>query len=179
MLLQHFTQFPELQTERLLLRKTLPADAANVQKLRSGDELKYLPHLSEKSVEEHAEWIDRINAMIDRKEALGWAITLKDQPEQLLGTFSFWNIDESAKRAEIGYHLFSDLQRKGIMSEALAAVIDLSRSIGLTSLQAFTLPYNEPSLMLLKKLGFIHDHTAEAALPESELHGNVIYTLHL
>ncbi|CAN5358039.1 GNAT family N-acetyltransferase [soil metagenome] len=179
MLSLNFHPFPELHTERLVLRQLVKADAAGMQQLRSGEGLKYLPHLTEKSLEEHAAWINKINANVVQNEALQWAITLKEQPEQLLGTLCLWNIDTEAKRGEIGYHLAIALHRQGIMSEALIALIDLSKSIGLSTLEAFTLPYNEPSLLLLKKLGFVHDPAAEARVGTIELHGNVVYSLSL
>ncbi len=175
MLSLNFHPFPVLRTERLVLRQLVTADAAAMQTLRSGEGLKYLPHLTEKSLAEHAAWIDMVNGQIARNETLQWAITLKNQPEELKGTLCLWNIDAAAKRGEIGYHLAIDLHRQGIMHEALIAVMDLSKQIGLNSLEAFTMPYNDPSLLLLKKLGFVHDPAAE--IREAKvLNGNVVYS---
>ncbi len=177
MLPRSFPHFPELRTARLLLRQIVPADAAEVQKLRSGEALRYLPHLTEKSIDEHAAWIERVNGQIARNEALQWAITLKERPDLLQGTLCLWNVDPIAKRGEIGYHLATNLYRQGIMSEALSALIDFSKSIGLTALEAFTMPYNEPSIALLLKFGFARDTVAEARVSKEELAGNVVYTM--
>lgn len=174
-----FAQFPELRTQRLLLRQMVAEDAAAIQRLRSGEVLYYLPHLTEKPLEAHAQWIEMVNGQIARNEALQWAITLKHEPSVLQGTVCLWNVDAAAKRGEIGYHLDTSLYRKGIMSEALAEVMAFSKSIGLTSLEAFTMPYNEPSIRLLQKLGFVRDMAAEARVSSEELAGNIVFTLRI
>lgn len=177
MLPVQFTQFPELQTDRLLLRQMVADDAAAVQRLRSGEALYYLPHLTEKPLDAHLKWIEMVNAQIARQELLQWAIALKHEPQLLQGTVCLWNIDVAAKRGELGYHLDASLYRQGIMSEALAEVMAFSKSIGLASLEAFTMPYNHPSIKLLEKLGFVRDLEAEARVSEEELVGNIVFSL--
>lgn len=178
-MLEALTEFPVLLTHRLVLRQMEITDGPAMQQLRSGERLKYLPHLTEKPLADHVAWIEKVNAQIARREALQWAIAFKEQPELLQGTLCLWNIDAAAKRGEIGYHLAAHLQRQGIMSEALTPLITLSKSLGFATLEAFTMPYNEPSLLLLKKFGFAHDPVAEARVPEAELAGNVVYRLAL
>ncbi|WP_239001346.1 GNAT family N-acetyltransferase [Elizabethkingia anophelis] len=60
------------------------------------------------------------------------------------------------KTAEVGYDLKPLYHGKGIMSEALVAVIEFGFStLGLDKIEAFTSRYNEASKSLLLKHNFI------------------------
>ncbi|NDI98871.1 GNAT family N-acetyltransferase [Flavobacterium sp. LaA7.5] len=62
-------------------------------------------------------------------------------------------------RAEIGYHMNHDNhKRKGYMSEALAAVLKYGFEVmQLHRVEALIAEYNEPSLKLLQKNGFVYE----------------------
>jgi len=61
-------------------------------------------------------------------------------------------------RAGIGYELGHVFWRKGIMTEALTAIIGLGfKVMGLNRIEAVVMPENEPSLRLLAKLGFYNE----------------------
>lgn len=75
---------------------------------------------------------------------------------ELIGTIGFWKIDKENHWAEIGFLLHLGHQRKGIMQEAVAAVLSYGFSaIKLHSIEANINPANMASKKLLKKNGFV------------------------
>ncbi len=107
------------------------------------------------SIDEARELLDRMGTSWNEGNAIAWAITLKDDDDRLIGTIGFHRLMKEHFRAEIGYMLHPDHWRKGIMGEALEAVVDHGFSrMGLHSIEANTDPRNTPSNSLLKKHGF-------------------------
>ncbi|HET7899385.1 MAG TPA: GNAT family protein, partial [Flavisolibacter sp.] len=67
-------------------------------------------------------------------------------------------IEKENHRAEIGYMLEPHLQGKGLMSEALPAVVRYGfTSLQLHSIEARIDPRNKASEALLKKTGFVQE----------------------
>lgn len=95
MLQLNFEPFPELQTQRLLLRKMRSDDAPELFFLSSDETvLKYLGREPPKNAEEVSDFIDTIDKSIASAESILWAITLKEDPDKLIGTICFWNIQK-------------------------------------------------------------------------------------
>ena len=89
---------------------------------------------------------------------IAWAITMKDDRDRLIGTIGFHRLIKEHFRAEIGYILHPDHWRKGIMGEALEAVVAYGYTeMGLHSIEANTDPLNTASNALLKKHGFLQE----------------------
>ena len=87
-----------------------------------------------------------------------WAITLKENPATLIGTIGYWRIIPEHYRAEIGYMLHPSCWGKGIMKEALNAVIKYAfEKMKLHSIEANINPDNIPSAALLESCGFIKE----------------------
>ncbi|WP_294244346.1 GNAT family N-acetyltransferase, partial [uncultured Chryseobacterium sp.] len=99
-----------------------------------------------------------------------WGISLKDRPG-LIGTLCLWNFSEDRKVAEVGYELLPEYHRKGLMSEALAAVVDFAfQHLSLHTLLAITTEENDRSQRLLLKQGFIPEKTEEDnGFPENKV----------
>jgi ribosomal-protein-alanine N-acetyltransferase len=71
------------------------------------------------------------------------------------GTICLWNIDPQKKSAEVGYELLPGFQGKGIMSLALHRLIQFAfTDVGLEVLEAITKKGNQPSRLLLERMGF-------------------------
>ena len=104
MLTPDFTPFPELKTERLLLRRITMDDAAAIFFLRSDEMvLKFIGKEPAASIEEAKAFIQRVNDAVDANESIIWAITLPDNPEEVIGTICYWRLQPENYRAEIGY----------------------------------------------------------------------------
>ena len=159
MLELNFSPFPEIRTNRLLLRRVVKEDAAAILELRSLDAtMQYIDREKLTSPEEALALIQTINDSVDSNNGINWAITLIDEPQVLIGTIGFWRITKQHYRAEAGYMLHPRYWNKGIMKEALQTVIRFGfDTMQLHSIEAHINPGNAASAALLEKTGFIRE----------------------
>ncbi len=158
MLAPDFTPFPVLQTKRLTLRQLRNEDAPEVLALRSNEELmKYIGRPRAKTIEDALELINTINTRIDQNESINWAMTLKGS-DTVIGIIGYVSIKKEHFRAEVGYLLDTAFHRKGLMQEALFAILDFGfKHMNLHSIEAITDPNNIASQSILKKNKFIQE----------------------
>src|SRR5690348_15013437 len=104
MLSPNFTPFPEIATDRLLLRQMTLADAPSVQRLRSNEEvMKYINRPLTRTLEEAQQWIHVVLEALEKNEGITWCISLKGAFDQHVGSIGLWRIDKPNYRAEVGY----------------------------------------------------------------------------
>jgi [ribosomal protein S5]-alanine N-acetyltransferase len=153
-----FTHFPTLTTNRLHLRQIRPADAEALFEIRSnravmdfyGEE----PHQS--LADTHA-LIQQIRDAYERREALLWGIALKEE-DIIIGSCTFFAFGPGFHYVETGYDLHQAYWRRGIMAEAMPAILTYGfTELGLHRIEAATDPRNTPSKNLLLKLGFTYE----------------------
>ncbi|MBN2614051.1 MAG: GNAT family N-acetyltransferase [Bacteroidales bacterium] len=169
----NFRSYPCFKTNRLVMNRLQPTDESKVELLRSNDVVnRYIDRPKKCSRKEAAAFIQKINDGIDRGEMVYyWAIRFIDHPD-LIGTICIWNFSEDGRRAEIGYELFPEFHRKGLMDESLKPVIEYAFGVlNLQILEAYTHKNNEASSRLLLKNGFRKDESQSD--PENPL--NEIY----
>jgi ribosomal-protein-alanine N-acetyltransferase len=174
-----FQPFPKLSTERLLLRQLVMEDDKEIMLLRSDEQvLKYLIISKCNSVEEARLFIEKINTGISNNESIYWGICLRED-SKLIGSFCIWQISEENSRAEIGYALHPRFQGKGIMSEAMDAVLNYGfNAMRLHSLEANVDPANAASIKLLEKKGFLKEaHLKENVFFNGRFIDSAIYSL--
>jgi len=179
MLQLNFTPFPDLLTERLLLRKTTISDADDIFFLRSDKSiLKYLGKSPAKTVDEAIDFIKMINQSIDSNESILWAITVKESPKKVIGTICYWRILKEHFRAEIGYVLHPEYWGKGIMKEALLKVLEYGfNEMKLHSIEARLDEKNIASEAILKATGFTKEgFLKEDFFFEGSFSNTVIYS---
>ena len=161
----NFSPFPELETERLLLRRALPEDAKVIFEIRSNPEtMKYIPRPLVTTMDEALEHLKMIDEKINNNEGINWAITIKGNPE-MIGIIGLYRIQPEHYRAEIGYMLLPDFQGKGYVTEAIAKVVAYGfEDMKLHSIEAVIDPENDASAKVVANNGFIK----EAHLKENE-----------
>jgi [ribosomal protein S5]-alanine N-acetyltransferase len=159
MLNTKFQPFPELITERLLLRQLNTADTPEIFFLRSDKNvLKYIEKEPSKSLDEAKTFIKTINQSIKEGETILWGIALRNNPGVVIGSICFWRLQKEHYRAEIGYALHPEYWRKGIMKEAIHKVLDYGfNKMKLHSVEAKINPENEGSAAILEATGFIRE----------------------
>lgn len=147
--------FPIIITKRLNLRKVTPADVDRVYYFRSDKEInKYIKRPTQ-TREMAIAHIQLLNDNLKTDKSVSWGITTKES-NVLIGSICLWNFSEDKKTAEVGYDLDPEFQGKGIMSEALKAVLDFGfNQRGFEIIEAYTDYRNIPSKKLLKLHGFI------------------------
>jgi ribosomal-protein-alanine N-acetyltransferase len=175
----NFNPLPVFTSERLVLREMTKEDVDDVFKLRADESVsRYIHRNHYITIDEAEAFIVKIGKGISNNECGYWAIALKET-NKLIGTTCLWHIDKENYRAEIGYELHPDYQRKGIMNEALPLILKYGFSVmKLHTLEAVVNPANTASIKLLEKNGFVR----EAYFKENEYYNNkfvdtAIYTL--
>lgn len=155
----NFQPFPEIITDRLILKEITSNDADSIFYLRSDPEMnKYLDRDPMATVTEAIEWISKANNLVSKNEGIDWGIYLVSDPNKLIGAISYWRLIKEHYRAELGYLLHQDHQGKGIMSEAMIAVIDYGfNKLKLHSIEANINPDNQKSISLLERHGFVKE----------------------
>lgn len=159
MLQPNFNPFPELSTERLLLRRLRMEDAPEVFFLRSDQTiLQFLSKEPAANIKEAEDFITRINNDIDNNDAIMWAIVLKENSSRAIGSICYWRMLKEHYRAEIGYVLGPEYWRKGIMKETILKTLDYGFStLGLHSVEARINPDNIASASVLESTGFVRE----------------------
>lgn len=154
----NFSPYPTFETKRLLLRKITTDDINEVFFLRSNKNvLKYLDKHPSKTKEEALTFITLIDELERSNDAINWGITLKGN-NTLLGNICIWNISKEHHRGELGYALHPDFHGKGIMQEAMEAVIEYGfKKAKLHTLEANVNPNNQASIKLLERNGFVRE----------------------
>ena len=178
MLVINFTPFPNLETNRLILRRLSAEDVLEIFALRSDkDVMKYIPRPLAKSIEDAQAHISLIDEKIENNEGINWAITLKDNPK-LIGIIGHYRIKPEHFRAEIGYMLLPEYQGKGIISEAIKEVVNYGFEVmKLHSIEAIIDPENHASEKVLQKNGFVKEaHLKENEYYEGRFLDTVIYS---
>lgn len=154
-----FSPFPEIRTQRLLLRKLEKSDAPEILSMRSDESaMKYIGKERLQTLEEAEAWIGVIQELLDTTEGITWAITFLDKPTTVIGTIGLWRMIKQHYRAEIGYMLHPAYWNKGITKEAIQAIIRYGFDvIRLHSIEAHINPDNIASATLLEKTGFTRE----------------------
>ncbi|MBL8007029.1 MAG: GNAT family N-acetyltransferase [Ignavibacteria bacterium] len=171
-----FDDFPVLRTGRLLLREITPADAKEIFAIYSSDAaMKYFGKDTFKTIDEAYEMIERVRKGFRDREGIRWGISFKDS-DMLIGSGGFWRLIKPHFRAEIGYDLHPDYWGKGIMTEAVKAMIEFGfGKMNLHSIEANTDPENAASARLLGKNGFVK----EGIFRESYYYNGVFLDSHI
>ena len=163
--------FPDLETDRLILRSMTPDDLAFVfQHFSSAEVNRYLLD------EEPIQTMEQAQEIIDfyvppRKSYNRWVLALKAD-KTAIGTCGFHKWDQHNHHAEIGYDLSPAYWHKGYMTEALQSALQHGfEKMDLNRIEAIVYPENTASLRLLERLGF----QEEGVLRQSYRQGNRYY----
>lgn len=159
MLNLNFHPFPELKTERLLLRQALPADAKSLLKIRGNEEaMRYIPRPRAKNEEEILDFIEILTNAINEGKGINWLITHQKNPQEIYGVIGYINFNPEINMAEIGYMLHPDYWGKGYVPEAIIAIEKFGfEQINLQSIEAKIDPRNENSRKILQRNNYRFD----------------------
>ena len=149
--------FPRLETERLVLRKIVPKDAAALYAIFGDDEVTRYYDLATMTDPADADtMVRRMVARYRHGQAIRWGIVRK-QDSAFMGTCGF-HFQAASFKAEIGYDLAQSYWRQGYMSEALRAMLAYGfERLQLNRIEALVMPGNEASAVLLQRLGFVEE----------------------
>jgi len=171
--------FPDLETQRLILRRLQHGDEAFVFQHFSDPEVtRYLLDEDPLTRREEAEEIIQLYADPAGKTHNRWGIVLKAD-DKLIGTCGFHRWDKRHRRAEVGYDLARAYWGQGIMAEALRSALSYAfGTMGLNRVDALVYADNVRSVRLAQKLGFQSEGTLrEYFWFKGEFYDHVILSL--
>ena len=145
----------KLDTLDLHLRPSNPTDAEGMFAMLSDRES--MKYWCDKPIKDLNAAVEALNKDLEsdaQGNSMCWAITLHGQDE-MIGKCILFQFDKTNQRAEIGYILNRQYWRKGLMYQALEAVIDFAfNTLELHRIEADVDTENAGSLGILEKLGF-------------------------
>ena len=151
--------FPEIKTDRLVLTALQLNDEAAMFELFSNKlVIEYYDLEAFTTIEQARDLIGMFRSRHDTSTGIRWAIRLKS-PGNIIGTCGFNSWSSKMRSAVIGYDLMPAFWGNGYASEAVRAIIRAAftgkLSCGsLNRIQADTVPGNDASEALLRRLGF-------------------------
>ena len=167
-----------IETKRLILRRFVEDDAqAMFENWASRlDNLTYVTWDPHPNVDFTKNSIRTWVASYDNPNYYKWAICLKENPNHVIGDISLVSMDEENSSCEIGYILGLNYWGRGIMTEALKAVLSFCiDEIGFDQVDACYASLNPASGCVMEKAGMTFWKTIPNAVERKGYIADKIY----
>ena len=154
-----------IETSRLILRKAAPEDAEPMFRNWASDPevTKYLTWPTHDSIAVSETVIGSWIPEYEKENYYQWMIVPRELGEPI-GSISVVRQNDRIEEAEIGYCIGSRWWHKGIVSEALAAVIEyLFAEVGMNRIAARHDPNNSHSGGVMRKCGMKYEGTSRSS----------------
>ena len=155
-----------LETDRLILRPFAVGDATAMYNNWASDPdvTKYLmwPHHTTVEVSNTvlADWVGRY----EKTDHYHWAIVLKENGDEPIGSIAIVRQDDSVKMVHVGYCIGKKWWRRGIMSETLSALVKFFfEEVGVNRFESRHDPRNPNSGKVMMKCGLKYEGTQREA----------------
>lgn len=156
----------KLESERLILRQFVIDDAAAMYKNWTSDDevTRYLMWQTHPSVDvSRAVLTDWVSSYSDEKY-YQWAIVLKENGDEPIGSISAVHMNEDISMVHIGYCIGKTWWHKGITSEALKTVMGFFfDKVEVNRIESRHDPRNPNSGKVMEKCGMKHEGTMRSA----------------
>lgn len=155
-----------IETDRLILRRYVIEDADAMYKNWASDSevTKFLTWQPHSSVEVSRSIIEDWLKEYSDEKYYQWAIVLKDNGNEPIGGISVVHMNEDISMVHIGYCLGRAWWRRGIMSEALKAVMDfMFDTVEVNRVESRHDPMNPNSGKVMQKCGMKYEGTLRSA----------------
>lgn len=153
-----FSRLPVIETGRLILRKLTMRDASDMFR-----------YCQDKEVARHVLWEPHTSILETRAyirynlyqyrsgEPASWCIVLRET-NRVVGTIGYMSYNADNSTVEIGYSLTREQWSKGLMTEALRAVIDETfHTLKVHRIEAMHFTDNPASGRVMAKCGMTHE----------------------
>lgn len=153
-----FARLPVVETERLILRKMRMSDASDVYRYAKDPEVaRHVLWEAHRSLWETRDYIRFLIYQYRNGDPGSWAITLRETG-RVIGTIGYMNYHADNATVEVGYSLSREHWGKGLMTEALDAVIgETFRVLKLHRIEAMHFTDNPASGRVMEKCGMRHE----------------------
>ena len=155
--------FPELKTDRLILRKILPEDKQKIFEGLSSNRVIEYYGVSYKSYEDTQVQMDWFDGLLKNKTGIWWGIVFKESSE-IIGACGFNDWQKDHKKIEIGAWLLPEYWGKGIIGEAINKISEYAfNSMNIHRIEGIVETNNIKCKRMLKKLNFVYEGTLRDA----------------
>ncbi|MBZ9600646.1 GNAT family N-acetyltransferase [Phyllobacterium chamaecytisi] len=147
--------FPKILTERLRLRRFEPKDDVGLHAcIGDANLVRYWDFSACKNIQETRRWVRVLAKTMSPDESIAWAVAERDS-DNCIGMVNYHHREPLNRRLEIGYILRSEWHGRGLMSEAVQAVMSHCLvKLNTHRIAAVIHPDNAPSIRLVTRLGF-------------------------
>jgi [ribosomal protein S5]-alanine N-acetyltransferase len=151
---------PTLETDRLILRKMTPDDAEAVFAYASDPEVsRYVLWETHRSIEDSRTFLDLATSKYESGGEPDWGIVYKGD-HHFVGTCGIVSWEPYHARAELGYALSRDYWGRGLMAEAVRAMISFGfKKMNLNRIEARCIAENIASARVMEKAGMLYEGT--------------------
>jgi ribosomal-protein-alanine N-acetyltransferase len=151
---------PTLETERLILRKMTLDDAEAIFEYASDPEVsRYVIWETHRSIEDSRAFLELVVQKYESGDEPDWGIVYKGD-RRLVGACGIVSWEPDHARAEVGYALSRDYWGRGLMAEAVGAMIRFGfEKMGLNRLEARCIVENTASAKVMEKAGMTYEGT--------------------
>ena len=162
---ESYTYLPLLETQRLRLRKLTMRDAEDIYRYsRDAEVARHVLWDAHRSIGDSRSYLRYMLRRYRNHEPASWGIEWKETG-QIIGTIGFMWVQTDNSAAEVGYSLNRDFWNKGIMTEALRAVIAHGfRGMNLNRIEAQHETTNPASCAVMRKCGMVREGTLRQRL---------------
>jgi len=152
------SQFPRLESERLLLRKITVEDVQDIFEYALIEEVtEFVPWYPHQTVQDSIEFIKFTDEKYLSDNWIVFGIELKEN-HKLIGTIDIRSWDGINNCADVGYVVSKNYWGKGIMTEALRRVIKFCfEELKLNRVEAHCEEENIGSWKVMEKCGMRHE----------------------
>ncbi len=160
-----FSNIPALDTKRLILRRMLRSDAADMYEYARLPEvtrhLTWRPHPDYNYTCRYLEYLEK---RYNEGKFYDWAIVYKEN-SKMIGTCGFTHIDFENNWAEVGYVLNPNYWGMGIAAEALSRVIKFGfLTLNLHRIESRYMIGNDRSRRVMEKCNMTYEGTFRDAM---------------
>ena len=167
-----------LQTERLILRRFVESDAEAMFQnwASSAENLTYVTWDPHPDVDVTRNSIRNWVVSYANPNYYKWAICLKENSGQVIGDITIIAMDENDSSCEIGYILGKNYWGRGLMTEALKAVLDFCfTQVGFQKVKARYASLNPASGRVMEKAGMSYLQTIVNGVERKGYLADLIY----
>lgn len=170
-------ELPTLRGSKVVLRWLTAGDVDALYEIFSDPEVsRYLAIPRQQSRADAERFLATIHEGFRTRSLYQWGI---EHAGRVAGTCTLGGLDWENRRAEIGFALARASWGRGLMPDALTALIDHAfGALGLHRIEADVDPRNSVSLRVLERLGFQREgHLRERYFKDGEIQDSVILGL--
>lgn len=156
-----FAGLPQLQTERLVLRRLTMNDAPDIFEYASDEDVaRYVGWEQHKTIDDSIQFLNRVVPTYEdpANKEWTWGVMLKENGK-LIGACGIWGKPQHA-RAEVGYVIGRAYWGQGLVPEAVREILRFGfEELKLNRIEAMCHPNNLASARVMEKSGMSYEGT--------------------